>query len=159
MREGQSQTFCLFYLIVVEECFKITFPSLIFFMVDEFLSILENMLLSSYFMKTEDHFLSISFWKIFLRSVIWGKMLHEFTEMKRRSLWGCRVKTETSLQHTSKSIYRTSSESNASHFIMFIHNIRSGCWWYGSLWWTFPSRFHYLLLLCNRWQQRGSLTK
>lgn len=85
MWEGQSQTFCLFYLIVVEECFKITFPSLIFFMVDEFLSILENMLLSSYFMKIDDHFLSISFRKIFLKSVIWGKMLHEFTEMKRRS--------------------------------------------------------------------------
>ena len=25
------------------------------------------------------------------------------------------------------------SESNASYFIMLAHNVRGGCWWYGSI--------------------------
>ena len=33
-----------------------------------------------------------------------------------------------------------------------------GCW-YGSRGWTFPPIFHSVLLPCDRWQQRGSLTK
>ena len=37
--------------------------------------------------------------------------------------------------------------------------IRGGCWWYGSMGWTFPPIAHHLLLLCDRWQQRSSLTK
>jgi len=32
-------------------------------------------------------------------------------------------------------------------------------WWYGSRSWTFWPIFHYILLPCNRWQQKGSLTK
>ena len=32
-------------------------------------------------------------------------------------------------------------------------------WWYGSGGWTFLPIFPYILLLCNSWQQRGSLTK
>jgi len=32
-------------------------------------------------------------------------------------------------------------------------------WWYGSRGWTVCPIFHYILLLCDRWQQRGSLTK
>ncbi len=53
------------------------------------------------------------------------------------------------------------SKSNASYFIMLAHNIRGGCWWYGSRGWTFPPISHYklLLLLCDRWQQRSSLTE
>ena len=42
---------------------------------------------------------------------------------------------------------------------MLIHNIRGRQWWYGSRGWIFPPVFHYMLLLCDRWQQRGSLTK
>jgi len=51
------------------------------------------------------------------------------------------------------------SESNSSYLILLIHNIRGGCWWYGSRDWTLPPIFHSILLLCDRWQQRGSLTK
>ena len=32
-------------------------------------------------------------------------------------------------------------------------------WWYGSRGWAFPTILHYMLLPCDRWQQRGSLTK
>ena len=51
------------------------------------------------------------------------------------------------------------SKSNASCFMILAHNVRGGCQWYGSRGWTFPPIFHYILLLCDRWQQRGSLTK
>ena len=51
------------------------------------------------------------------------------------------------------------SKSNASYFITLAHNIRGSCWWNGSRGWTFPATFCYILLLCDRWQQRGSLTK
>jgi len=37
--------------------------------------------------------------------------------------------------------------------------VRSGCWWYGSKGWTFPTIFCYILLLCDRWQQRSNMTK
>ena len=56
-------------------------------------------------------------------------------------------------------IYEGCSESNASHFIMLAHNVRGGCWWPGSRGWSFPPIFHYILFPCDRWQQRGSLTK
>ena len=36
---------------------------------------------------------------------------------------------------------------------------RDRCWWYGSRGWTFPPISHYMLLLCDKWQQRGSLTE
>ena len=55
--------------------------------------------------------------------------------------------------------YEGCSKSNASYFIMLAHNIRGGCWWYGSRGWTFPPISHYVLLLCDRWQQRGTLTE
>jgi len=42
---------------------------------------------------------------------------------------------------------------------MLASKVRSWCWWYGSRVWMFPTVFHYVLLLCDRWQQRGSLTK
>ena len=54
-------------------------------------------------------------------------------------------------------IYEGCSESNASYFMMLAHNI-TWCW-YGGRGWTFPPVFHYILFLCDRWQQRGSLTK
>jgi len=47
------------------------------------------------------------------------------------------------------------SECNASYFMMLAHDII----WYGSRSWTFPLIFRYILLLCDRWQQRGSLTE
>jgi len=50
---------------------------------------------------------------------------------------------------------RAALKSNASYFIMSIHNGR--CWWYSSRGWTLPPTFHYMLLLCNRQQQRGTL--
>jgi len=49
------------------------------------------------------------------------------------------------------------SESNASYFMMLACDIRGGCWWYGSR--TFPPISHCILLLCDRWQQSGSLTE
>jgi len=42
---------------------------------------------------------------------------------------------------------------------MLAHSVREKCWWDGSRGWTFLSIFHCILLLCDRWQQRGSLTK
>ena len=36
---------------------------------------------------------------------------------------------------------------------------RGGCWWCSNRGWTFPPIPHYILLLCDRWQQRGSLTE
>ena len=50
------------------------------------------------------------------------------------------------------------SESKAPIFLMLVRNIICGCW-YGSRGWTFLSRFHYMLLLRYKWQQKGSLTK
>ena len=40
---------------------------------------------------------------------------------------------------------------------MLPHNIKG--WWYGSRGWTFPPIFCYNMMLHDRWQQRGSLTK
>ena len=42
--------------------------------------------------------------------------------------------------------------------MMLAHNIRGRWWWYRSRGWTFPPTFYYMLSLCDRWQQRGSLT-
>ena len=42
---------------------------------------------------------------------------------------------------------------------MMLAHIRGRCWWYGSRNWIFPPIFPYILLLCDRWQQRGSLTE
>ena len=52
------------------------------------------------------------------------------------------------------------SKSNAlmPRFITLVHNIRGGCWKYGTRPWTFPPIFCYILLLCDRRQQRSSLT-
>ena len=63
-------------------------------------------------------------------------------------------------RHLSQALtYESFSKSNASYVIMLIHNVRGRCWWYGSRGWTFPPTFHCILLLCDRWQQRGSLTE
>jgi len=50
-------------------------------------------------------------------------------------------------------------KSNFSYFIILVHNVRGRCWWCGSRGWNFSTVFHYILLPCDRWQQRGSLTK
>ena len=55
--------------------------------------------------------------------------------------------------------YKGCFKSNASYFIMLAHSIRGRCWWYGSRGWTFLPIFYYVLLPCDRWQQRGSLTE
>jgi len=56
-------------------------------------------------------------------------------------------------------MYKDCSESNASYFMMLAYSIRGGCSWYGSRGWTFLLIFHSILLLCDRWQQRGDVTK
>lgn len=56
-------------------------------------------------------------------------------------------------------MYYGCSESNASYFILLAHNVRGGRWWYGCRGWTFLETLCYMLLPCDRWQQRGSLTK
>jgi len=61
------------------------------------------------------------------------------------------------LIHTNYTTYRGCSESNASYFIMSAYNIEGGCW-YGRRGWPFLPIFHYILLSCHRWQQRGSLS-
>jgi len=43
--------------------------------------------------------------------------------------------------------------------MMLAHDIRGRCWWDGSRGWTSPGISHYMLLLCDRWQHRGSLTQ
>ena len=55
--------------------------------------------------------------------------------------------------------YTYCSQSTAFYFIMLAPDIRGGCWWYISRDWIFPPIIHYILLLCDRWQQRDSLTK
>ena len=56
-------------------------------------------------------------------------------------------------------LHKGCSESNPSYFMMLAHSVRGGCWWDGSRGWTFPPVFHYILLLCDRWQQKGNLTQ
>ena len=55
--------------------------------------------------------------------------------------------------------YEGCSESNVFYFITLVHDIRGGCWWDDSGGWTVPPIFHYMLLLCERRQQKGSLTE
>jgi len=50
-------------------------------------------------------------------------------------------------------------QSNASYFIMLTYNIRGGCCGMAVEAEPFPPIFHYMLLLSDRWKQRGSLTK
>ena len=42
---------------------------------------------------------------------------------------------------------------------MFAHDVRGRHWWHGSRGWTFPTIFYYILLPCDREQQKSSLTK
>lgn len=49
-------------------------------------------------------------------------------------------------------IHKACSASNASYFIMLVHDIRGRSW-------TLPPIFHYMLLPCDRWQLRGMLLK
>ena len=57
-------------------------------------------------------------------------------------------------------LYKGCSESIASYFIMLAHYVRGGWWWWcGSRGWTFPPILHYMLLLFDKCQQRGSLKK
>ena len=39
------------------------------------------------------------------------------------------------------------------------HNVRGGRWWYGTTGYIFPPISHYILLHCDKWQQRGTLTE
>ena len=56
-------------------------------------------------------------------------------------------------------LYKACSKSSASYFMMLAHDIRDGCLWYCSTGWTFPPISHDVLWLCDRWQQRGTLTE
>jgi len=44
-------------------------------------------------------------------------------------------------------------------FMMLVQDIRGRCSWHGSRGWTFPQISCYILLLCDRWQQRGILSE
>ena len=55
--------------------------------------------------------------------------------------------------------YKGWYKSNASYVVMLVHDVRGRCWLYGSKGWTFPPIFHYSLLPCDKWQQRGSLAE
>lgn len=41
---------------------------------------------------------------------------------------------------------------------MLVRDVRGRRWWCSSRGWTFSSMFCYILLPCNRWQQRGNVT-
>ena len=56
-------------------------------------------------------------------------------------------------------MYEGCSNSSGFYLVMLVHNVWGECWWYSSRDWSFPPIFHYMLLRCDRWQQRGSLTK
>ena len=56
-------------------------------------------------------------------------------------------------------MYRAVLKLIAYYFIMLAHNVRGRYWWYGRRDWTFPPIFHYILLPCDKWQQRDSLTE
>jgi len=56
-------------------------------------------------------------------------------------------------------IHEGCSRSIIPYFIMSAHNIRGKCWWYDSIDWIFLPIFHYISLLCDKWQQRGNLKK
>jgi len=64
---------------------------------------------------------------------------------------------QTATKH-SRVKYKGCSESN-TYFILLAHDVRGRCWWYSSKVWVFLSIFHYMVLLCNRWQQGSSLTE
>jgi len=44
--------------------------------------------------------------------------------------------TEHAFRHL---IYKGCPKINASYFVMLDHDVRGGCWWYGSRGWTFPA--------------------
>ena len=50
------------------------------------------------------------------------------------------------------------SESNSSYMIMLAYSMRDVHLCYDRGVWTFPTIFLHILLLCDKWQQRGSLT-
>lgn len=49
-------------------------------------------------------------------------------------------------------IYAGCSKSNISSFYILIHDVRGGCWLYGSRDWTLPLIFQYILLPFAMWQ-------
>jgi len=55
-------------------------------------------------------------------------------------------------------IYEGCFKSDASYF-MLPYNIGGRWWWYGSRGWPFPPVSHYMLLLCNKWQQCSTLAE
>ena len=69
-------------------------------------------------------------------------------------LWGVPL----GKHHNIYPLYEGCSKSNTSYFMMLTCDIRGGWWWFGNRGWTLSPLFHYILLLCDRWQQRGSLT-
>jgi len=68
-------------------------------------------------------------------------------------------KNPSQFRSAQRCLFERCSESNASYFVMLVHNIRGRCWWSSSRGWTSQPILHYILLLGNRWPQKGSLTK
>ena len=56
-------------------------------------------------------------------------------------------------------IYEGCPKSNAFYLFCWPTNIRHRCWCNSSRCWTFPPTSHYMLLWCDREQQRGTLTQ
>jgi len=66
---------------------------------------------------------------------------------------------KTGLYLMLEDIYNGCSKSNATSFSHVDPKHQGGCWWYDSRGQTSSPIFHCMLLLCDRWQQRGSLTQ
>ena len=66
---------------------------------------------------------------------------------------------KTQIRNYNSARYKGSSKNNVSYFITLANDIRGRCWCYDTRGYTFPPIFYHILLLCNRLQQRGSLTK
>lgn len=79
--------------------------------------------------------------------------------------WGWRTQNSLSLmlnvvspwERNSTAKYKGWFKSNASYFIVLAYDVRD-CSWYGSRGWTFLPIFYFILLPCDGWQQRHSLT-
>lgn len=94
--------------------FKISFDNLLFFCTDaNFWVFWQYNSFITLHVKVETIIFWETFWKLFLRKVIWrkkkGKMLHICTQAERRNWWGCRRELETLYQSTLKWSYLLNS--------------------------------------------------
>jgi len=68
-------------------------------------------------------------------------------------------KNPSQFRSAQRCLFERCSESNTSYIIMLVHNTGGECCWNGNIGITFLPIFHYILLLCERWQQKGILVK